>query len=309
MLALSNIPGVESTSSMSGDIFNDIYKVSDVSWSGQSSDQKYIFQSPVVGYKFIETLGMKMKEGRGFSRDFADNESRIILNETAVKLMGLENPVGKSIKMNGSSQIIGVVKDFNYGTLHNTIEPLIFRFSSAGRNILVKFKPDTEVQTKLAIKSLYSRFLPGYTFNLNYLDEEYKTLYTAETQVSELSKYFAGLGIFISCMGLFGLAAFTAQRRQKEISIRKILGASAPSLIALLADDFIRVILIAMIIAVPVSWFLMEAWLQSFAYRINISWWIFALAGLSAIMAACIAIASQFIRTIRMSPINALKSE
>ncbi|HLY70065.1 MAG TPA: ABC transporter permease [Puia sp.] len=309
MAELRNAPGVISATNMTGNILDQIAGTSGVSWRGQAADQNYIFQSPVVGYDFLETLDLKLKEGRSFSKQYNDDYSRIILNESAVNMMGLKNPVGKNIDLNGKSQIIGVVKDFHYGSLHNPIEPLILRFDPTGPNILVKVKKGTELNTVSQLKKYYSEFLPGYGFDFSFLDDDYQTLYTAEMRVASLSRYFAVLAILISCLGLFGLSAFTAQKREKEISIRKVLGATVSDVSILLSRDFLKLVFFAVVIAVPGSWWATNKWLESFSDRAKISWWFFILPGMIALLLALITVSFQSIKAAVAKPAKKLRAE
>jgi ABC-type antimicrobial peptide transport system permease subunit len=252
---------------------------------------------------------MKLKEGRSFSKTFNDGYSKIILNETAVKMMGLTDPVGKDIDLNGESQIIGVVKDFHYGSLHNPIDPLILRFDPTGPNIMVRIKAGTEVNTIERLKKFYSEFLPGYTFDFTFLDDDYQALYVSEMRVAALSRYFAVLAILISCLGLFGLAAFTAQKRQKEISIRKVLGATVSDVSMMLSGDFLKLIFFALVIALPVAWWAMHKWLQSFSDRVTISWWFFIVPGMMALLLALITVSFQSIKAATANPVKSLSAE
>jgi ABC-type antimicrobial peptide transport system permease subunit len=194
-----------------------------------------------------------------------------MLNEAAVRMMGLKDPVGKIIKYNdGEVQVVGVVKDFHYGSLYQRVEPLIFRCRPRGTTMLVKVKAGTERAALGRIERLYKEFHPSYPFEFTFLDAEYQALYESENRVAVLFNYFTGMAILISCLGLLGLAAFTAQRRRKEISIRKVLGASQAGIAFLLSGEFTRLVLVAVVIAMPVSYGLARKWLESFAYRIDL---------------------------------------
>ncbi|SFD64182.1 ABC-type antimicrobial peptide transport system, permease component [Chitinophaga sp. CF118] len=306
---LKNVTGVISATNTYGNILDQIPATSGVSWRGLAADQSYLFKSPVVGYDFLETLDMKLKEGRSFSRMYNDDYSKIILNESAVKMMGLNNPVGKDIDLNGRSQIIGVVKDFHYGSLHNSIEPLILRFDPNGPNIMVRIKAGTEINTVEQLKRFYGEFLPGYTFDFTFMDDDYLALYTSEMRVAALSRYFAVLAILISCLGLFGLAAFTAQKRQKEISIRKVLGATVSDVSIMLSGDFLKLVFFAVVIALPVAWWAMNKWLESFSDRVTINWWFFIVPGMMALLLAMITVGFQSIKAAIDNPVKSLRAE
>ncbi|MEM9674492.1 MAG: ABC transporter permease [Bacteroidota bacterium] len=309
MAEMKNIPGVVSATHMSGNILSEIYGQSGISWSSKESDREFLFKSPIVGYDFIKTLEIELLEGRAFSRDYNDDYSKIILNEAAVQLMELENPVGEIIQMNGGSEIIGVVKNFHYGSLHNPIEPLIFRFDPTGRNVMVKIKAGTERNTIAQLKKLQSEFSPGNTFEFTFLDEDYQALYEAEDKVATLSNYLAVIAMIISCLGLFGLTTFTAERRLKEISIRKILGAGDFGIVVLLSTNFTKMVLIAIVIALPLSYVISQRWLESFAARIDLAWWFFIGAGLATLLIAWLTVGIQTVKAAQVNPVDTLRNE
>ena len=309
MAGLKNVPGVLNASNMPGNILDQIPLQSGVSWRGQATDQDYMFKSPIVGYDFLETLDIKLKEGRSFSRKYNDDYSKIILNESAVKMMDLKDPVGKAIDLNGGSEIIGVVKDFHYGSLHNSIEPLIVRFDPNGSNILVRIKAGMESNTIERLKKYYSEFLPGYSFDFTFMDNDYQALYTSEMRVAALSRSFAVLAILISCLGLFGLTAFTAQKRQKEIGIRKIMGATVSDVSIMLSGGFLKLVFFAVVIALPVAWWAMNKWLQGFSDRVTINWWVLIVPGIMALLLALITVSFQSIKAAIMNPVKSLRAE
>ncbi|MBX2874294.1 MAG: ABC transporter permease [Saprospiraceae bacterium] len=309
MRGLRDIPGVASVSNMSGNILNDIYGQTGISWSGQEEEKDVHFQSPLVGYDFIETLDIKVLQGRSFSEEMGDNYSKVIVNQSTVELMGLENPVGQIIGLNDGSEIVGVVEDFHYGSIRNAIEPLIFRCEQNGRNVLVRIKAGSEKATLERLKTHYEAFLPGYSFDFSFLDDDYQALYEAEQKVSSLSWYFACLAILISCLGLFGLATFTAERRKKEISIRRVLGASSIRIVKLLSKDFTQTVLVAILIALPLSYILAKNWLSSFATSIKLQPGIFIGSGAAVLLIAWLTVGFQTYQAARTSPIHALKED
>jgi ABC-type antimicrobial peptide transport system permease subunit len=225
-------------------------------------------------------------------------------------MMGLQDPVGKIIKYgDGEVQVVGVVKDFQYGSLYQRVEPLIFRCRPKGSTMLVKVKAGTERATLGRIEELYKAFHPNYPFAFTFLDVEYQALYESENRIAVLFNYFTGMAILISCLGLLGLAAFTAQRRRKEIGIRKVLGASQAGIALLLSGEFTRLVLVAVVIALPVSYLLARKWLESFAYRIDLVWWHFAGAGLLAMLIAWLTVGTQAVNAARANPAKALSQE
>ena len=294
---------------MNGNILDDIYIQSGISWTEQESEKNFSFQSPIIGYDFIETLEIEIKEGRTFSREHNDDYSKIILNETAAKLMGFENAAGKNIAMNGSSEIIGVVKDFNCGSLHKKIEPLIFRFQPIGQNILVKIQPAAILSTIEGIKKLHKSFYPIYPFEFTFMDDDYQSLYESENKITILSKYFAVLAIIISCLGMFGLAVFNTQKRTKEIGIRKVHGSTSFGIVKLLSLDFSILVVISIIVALPIGYFIMRNWLNGFAYKIRLDWWLFLGTGVITLTISWITVGLQAIKTANINPAISLKDE
>lgn len=305
------LPGVEFASNISyGNILDNIAGQSGASWSGQESDADFQFKSPVVGYDFIETLGIELAAGRSFSPDYSDNYYKVVLNETAIKMMGFKDPVGKTFRMNGGDcEIIGVVKDFHYGSLYNAVEPFIFRFDINGGILMAKIKSGTTENTLARIEKLHSEFLPGSSFDYSFLDQDYKAQYESEIRVATLSKYFAGLAILISCLGLFGLAAFLAERRKKEIGIRKVLGSSVIGIVQLLSSDFTKTVLVAILISAPGSYLLSNYWLANFADSIQLNLWFFILPSLLVLFIAWCTVSLQTIKAAQVNPVICLKEE
>ena len=307
--ALKNIPGVVNASSTFHKMIGRGYSHYGMQWPGKDPDNDVFFEAFEVNYDFIETMGMKMKEGRTFSRSFGSDSTNIVLNETAVNVMGLKDPVGKTIRKFGKNmQIIGVVKDFHFESLHEPIKPC-YMFLLPGNIIVVSVQANNQRQTIAAIERLYEKYNVGFPFTFNFLDEAYQKQYDSETRVSALSKYFAGLAIVISCLGLFGLAAFTAQKRRKEIGVRKVIGASVVDITTMLSKDFLRLIFISLAIAIPVSLWLMSSWLQSFAYRISITPYVFIIAGTSVILITLFTISFQSIKAAMANPVQSLRTE
>ena len=226
--------------------------------------------------------------------------------------MELKNPIGKILEYGNegdSRQIIGVVKNFHYGSLHEQVKPLVFSYNTRGRKIMVKIKAGTERATIERLDKFYSEFHPGFPFEFTFLDDEYQALYDSENKVAVLSKYFTGLAILISCLGLFGLAAFTAQKRQKEIGVRKVLGSSEFGIIWLLSSDFTKLFIASIIIALPVSYFITKNWLDSFAYRIDLEIWYFIGAALITLVITWITAGTQTIRAAIINPVESLRNE
>ena len=308
---IQRIPGVINASNLATDFLGANDKGSGFIWGDDQNTRNYLFRSPKIGYNSIETLGIKLLEGRTYDPSFSDDDKRIILNESAVKLMGLENPVGKRIRYGDDDyrEIIGVVEDFHYGSLHKEIAPLIFRFRDWGRNYFVRIQHGNELKTIDQIEEVYHEFYPKYQFESKFLDDEFESLHATEQRVGSLSSYFAFFAILISSLGLLGLVIFTTERRIKEIGIRKVLGCSVTNIVFLLSWDFTKMVLTAILIAVPLSYFGLKDWLQDFAYHIDLSWWYFISGGAVALLIAWTITSTKTIRTAIANPVKALKDE
>jgi putative ABC transport system permease protein len=282
-----------------------------IEWPGKTDQHLVNFVIRAVEHDLLETLGMEVKEGRSFSPQFGEDKQGIIFNEAAIKVMGLKNPIGTKVKMWGEEKtIIGVVKDFHLASLHESIEPMLFFYNpNQTSTIVAKLKAGEEKETISRLQDFYKRINPGYVLDYSFLDHQYQSQYTAEQRVSILSRYFAGLAILISCLGLFGLAAFNAEVRTKEIGIRKVLGASVNNIMLLLSKDFIRLIFLAILVAFPLSWWAMHHWLNGFAYHIDIQPWVFVVAGIAILLISLLTLSYQAIRTALMNPVKSLRTE
>lgn len=311
---MKKIPGVVNGTYTYNNMVGRIFGVWGINWEGKNPNEDIYFEGFGSGYDFTETMDMQIKEGRTFSRNYGDEYSKILLNEAAVKAMHLKDPVGKNITVFGNKrQIIGIIKDFHFESLHEQVKPAYFFLEPPAKTpwykIMVRIKPDHQQQTIAAIQNLYEKNNPGFPFTFNFLSEAYQKQYDTETRVAKLSRYFAGLAIIISCLGLFGLAAFTAQKRRKEIGVRKVIGASVTDITSMLSKDFLKLVIIALCIAFPASWWLMNNWLEEFAYRIHISAGVFLLAGISIILITVITISYQSIKAAVANPVKSLRTE
>jgi predicted permease len=283
-----------------------------ISWPGKDPNLNVPFADGVVGYDFVKTMDLHLAAGRDFSKAFNDS-THYILNETAVKKIGFSGDViGKEISWgNREGTIVGVIKDFHFNSLHTPIEPLIIRLDESWTwgTILVRIKAGQTKQAFADLEKICKNINPKFPFTYQFSDLQYAQLYKSEQVVSKLSNYFAFLAIFISCLGLFGLAMFTAEQRNKEIGIRKVLGASSKNIIALLSSNFLKPVFISLVIAFPVAWWATQKWLQGFAYRIHMSWWIFLIAGCVAILIALITVSFQAIKAAIANPVDSLRTE
>jgi ABC-type antimicrobial peptide transport system permease subunit len=310
---LRNIPGVINASTIDQKMAQQGNGSSTygISWPGKPEDMRIDIAVRAVDYELIETLGIQMKEGRSFSRAFGSDSTRLIFNEAAIKVMGLEKPLGTPIKMWGEDKtIMGVVKDFHISSLHETITPTVFIYRPRNTSIVMaRITPGKEKQTTGNIERLFRKFSPGNVFEFTFLDDEYQAQYVSEQRISVLARYFAGLGILIMCLGLFGLAAFNAEVRTKEIGIRKVLGATTSAVVVLLSKDFFKLVFIAVIIAFPLAWFAVNSWLSGFAYKVPVGPEVFVIALVSIILITVITISFQSIRAAVASPAKSLKAE
>jgi ABC-type antimicrobial peptide transport system permease subunit len=283
-----------------------------ISWPGKDPNLNVSFADGVVGYDFVKTMNLNLAEGRDFSNAFNDS-THYILNETAVKKIGFSgDAIGKEISWgNHAGTIVGVIEDFHFNSLHTPIEPLIIRLDESWTwgTILVRIKAGQTKQALSDLEKICKNLNPEFPFTYQFSDLQYAKLYKSEQVVSSLSNYFAFLAIFISCLGLFGLAMFTAEQRNKEIGIRKVLGASSKNIIALLSSNFLRPVFLSLLIAFPVAWLATQKWLQGFAYKIQVSWWIFLVAGITAILIALITVSFQAIKAALANPVESLRSE
>ncbi|WP_299113144.1 FtsX-like permease family protein [uncultured Winogradskyella sp.] len=268
-----------------------------------------------VDYDYLETIGMEIKLGRNFSRDFGSDSTGIILNETAVKLAGFKNPIGKKLYTsddNGNPQahvIIGIVKNFNFASLRENVGGLCFQLENNSWETAYRFNT-TDISGLLStIENKYKAVAPGMPFNYQFLDEAFDNMYRQERRVGTVAMAFAILAIIIACLGLFGLATYIAEQRTKEIGIRKVLGASVANIIKMLSKDFVRLVIIAFIIATPIAWWFMNKWLQEFAFRIDLTWGIFAATGFVALVVALITLSFQAIKAAIANPVKSLKTE
>jgi putative ABC transport system permease protein len=307
-----SIPGVVSAASIGHSLLGRNNNTSGLEWDGKNPDDNILFENVGTNYGLLETLGVEMAEGRMYSEEYGSDSTKIIFNEAAIRVMNLENPIGKTIKLWGEYdlQIIGVVKDFHFQSLHDVVNPLFFRlWPSNTWNIMIRLEAGKEKETLAALDKFYRDFNPGFTFEYQFQDQEYAQQYAAEQRVASLSFYFATMAILISCLGLFGLAAFTAERRLKEIGIRKALGSSSTNIVLLLSGDFTRMVLVSIVVGLPVSFWLLHTWLKRFAFHIDLEIWYFLVAGLIALFIAWITVASQAIKAARVNPVKCLRTE
>jgi len=306
------IPGVVSISKMRNSPTVIEHHTGSISWEGKDPNLSVSFADAVVGYDFTKTLKLKIKSGRDFSNEYGNDSASFLLNETAVQKIGYDDPIGSIITWgNRKGTIVGVLQDFHFNSLHQSIDPLIVRLDENWNwgTVLIRLRGEKTRETLTGLKTLWKELNPKFPFTYSFSDEQYAQLYKSEQIVTKLSTYFAFLAIFISCLGLFGLALFSASQRTKEIGVRKVLGASVINIASLLTTNFLKPVVVAIVIAIPVSKYFMQRWLESFAYKIEMQWWLFACAGISAVFIALVTVSYQAIKAALTNPVKNLRTE
>jgi putative ABC transport system permease protein len=306
------MPGIKNVTRITSQPTNFGSSTIGVNWDNKDPNLNIMFTQIGAGYDFIKTMGLKMAQGRDFSKDYGSDTLSYLINETALNRIGYKDPIGRSFTMWGKKgKIVGILKDFHFNSLHNPIYPLIVRLreNEDFGNMLIRTKPGQTKEAIATIEKLCKELNPRFTVTYEFVDLNYKKLYNNEEMVAKLSDAFAGLAIFISCLGLLGLAMFTAEQRTKEIGIRKVLGASVGSLFTLLSKEFVILVVIALLIATPVAWYAMNKWLLNYNYHIDIAWWVFLLSGVIAILITLITVSFQSAKAALMNPIKSLRSE
>ncbi|HEV7620393.1 MAG TPA: FtsX-like permease family protein, partial [Flavisolibacter sp.] len=319
---LTKIPGVEmvsGTSAMPG-----MQNFFGVSFQQVNSNESVTGRGIVVDDNFARTIALELKEGRFFSKDFGTDSLSLILNEKAVEEFGLLHPLGTLLTTPDNNlntpggkpyryTVVGVVKDFHFQSLHQKITPLIFinsaKFKNTANVFAVRVKADHINNTLTGIEGQWKKFVKNKPFHFSFLDQTLADQYEAEQITLRLFTVFSSLAILIACIGLLGLVAYTSQQRIREISIRKVLGATSFKIAGMLSKDFLRPVLISSLIGFPVAWLVMHQWLQNFAYRVGISWWVFGLAGLLSVSIALLTISFQSVKAAISKPVKNLRSE
>lgn len=274
-------------------------------------------QTWTIDYDYIKTIGLDIVRGRNFSREFGSDSEAVILNESAARFLGDKDPVGQKIyslndnlsKTQASFNIIGVVRNFNFESLRKDVGPLCFRLGNNPHLASFKINSGNANSLIAQIQTKWKAMASGMPFSYRFLDESFNEMYNAEQRVGKIALIFSVLAIFIACLGLFGLATYMTEQRTKEIGIRKVLGASVPGIVRMISKDFIKLVLLSALVAFPIAWYAMNKWLQDFAYRINMSWWIFLTAGLLTICIALITISFQSIKAAIVNPVKSLRTE
>jgi putative ABC transport system permease protein len=310
LLNTGYIEAVSRASSPMTSIYN---SWSGFSWEGYDPNIMVVMDVVMTEWDYEKTSGLKFKMGRPFLREFKTDSNAVIINEAALKMIGFKEPIGKTIKLDDQQlTIVGVVENVLARNPFNPVSPAVILFNTDNfSNIFLRLKPGNGNPEKAlaAIKPIVEKYNPAYPFDFSFVDEDYQRKFTTENQVAKLAGIFAGLAIFISCLGLFGLAAFMAERRVKEIGIRKVLGASVANLWILLSGEFVLLVAVAALIASPLAFWLMKDWLEKYDYRIDISVWVFVSAGIAALVIALITVSAQAIRAAVANPVKSLRTE
>jgi putative ABC transport system permease protein len=305
-----NIAGITAASSIPT---HTVTSTSGVDWEGKDPGFDVLFTQFNVDYDYFETFEMEMAKGRAFSKDFpTDEDNAFILNETGARLTGMEDPIGKKFTLwNRTGPIIGVVKDYHFKSLHAKIEPLVLRMfhKNWNRYVIMSIRSDSITETLKAVEDAYKKYHPGYPFEFQFLDEALNALYSSEMRTGKVFRYFMFLAIFISCLGLFGLASFMADQRTKEIGIRKVLGASVSGIFFMLLKEFVKWVLLASAISWPLAYYAMDRWLKNFAYRTDIALWIFLVSGILGLAAAFATVSYQSLKASVANPVDSLRYE
>ena len=280
-------------------------------WSGKNPEDTPIFHAFSVGYDYFETLGLEIIEGRAFSPNLTTDSVNFILNETALKMTELESPIGEKFSLwDRHGTIVGIVKDFNFKSLHQKVEPLVLILNPYwDAYYFVKISPNNIDQSIEEVAKTWEKYNPAYPFEYHFLDDEYENLYMSEKRMSKIFNYFTFFILFITCLGLFGLITYLAEQKKKEIGIRKVLGASISSILVLLSREFATLILISFVIGIPVANYFLTEWLNGFAYRIPFSWWLFIISGGVILLISLLTVSGQSLKAAILSPIESLRSE
>ncbi|MFC1725932.1 ABC transporter permease [candidate division KSB1 bacterium] len=283
-------------------------------WDGKEPDREITLYPASADYEYLKTFNMTMKEGRFFSGEFAADEKNFIVNETAAKVMGLENPIGIKVSYKPSfgdereGVIIGVMKDFHQRSLHNKIEPIIFEFNTFYPQTSIRIHPDNVPEALALLEETWKKHI-NYTYTYSFLSETIENFYDTDKKTGTIFSYFSLLAIFISCLGLFGLTSFTAEQRKKEIGVRRVLGSSISGITLLLSKEFIKSVTLSLIIACPIIWFVMREWLNSFAYRANIEVSVFVISGILTFTIALFSVSFQVFKAASANPVDSIRND
>lgn len=307
---LTKNPDIISVTIASPNVINNEFTREGFTWRGKTTNENVLFHLISSDEDYAKTFQLKLKAGRFFSSESSSDASAVVINETAAKIMGFKDPVGETLitPQGENLNIIGVVKDFHFQSLHYKIEPLIMQLGD-DNNLIVKMKPERMMSAVAFIKKTYKAFDPELPIDFHFLDDDFDNLYRAEQRMSKIFGYFSFLSILISCLGLIGLSSFMTERRTKEIGIRKANGARSHEVFFFLSKEYLIWVLISIAIACPIAWYAMHKWLQNFAYRTNMGWWAFALAVVMMMIITMLTVSFQSYRAANRNPVEALRYE
>jgi putative ABC transport system permease protein len=281
-------------------------------WPGKPEELRVIFTTIATEYDWTKTMGIKILEGRDFSEDFKSDTASIIINKTALQLMNLKDPIGTELPLwGGKRKLIGVVEDVLMGSPSDPVKPMFAILDPEWSNaVTIRLKKTNDLQASInTVKTVFEKHAPAYPFEYRFADVEFQKKFTTINLTSQLASLFATLTILITGLGLFGLASFTAEQRTKEIGIRKVLGASVPSIVQMISRDFSILVIIAFTISSPVAWWLLTKYLERYAIRTSIEWWVFPATGIVSLVFALIIVSTQALRAAHANPVNSLRSE
>ncbi|WP_092790760.1 ABC transporter permease [Algoriphagus hitonicola] len=304
------IPGVENASSLTHPLVGLASSTIGLSWDGKNPNEQVKFENITVNMGLIETMDFELVAGRSFSQEYGEEKAKLILNESAVETIGFEEPVGQMVNLWGDDmEIIGVIKDFHFESLKETVKPAFLKYDPGfAQNILVRIQSENQPETIAEVTAIFQNLL-GQKPTVSFMDESYQALYLQEQRVSALAEYFGIVAIFLSCLGLFGLAAFTAESRKKEIGVRKVLGESIGGILNLITVDFIKLVAIAILTTLPLGWYFANSWLETYAYQTNLSWWVFVGSGLLLILVALMTVGFQAYKAAASNPVHSLRND
>lgn len=310
-LELLNSGVVEAVTRANSQI-TDINSNNFLGWPGKPEDLRVIFTTIVTEYDYTKTMGIKLIDGRDFSEDFKSDTMAIVVNKAGLALMNLKEPIiGTELDLWGKKRkLIGVVDDVLMGSPYDPVKPMFMVLDDWGGSVTIRLKKTKDLQASInTVKSIFEKYSPAYPFTYRFADQEFQKKFTTINLTSKLANIFATLTIIITGLGLFGLAAFTAEQRTKEIGIRKVLGASVPGLVSLISKDFSRLVLISFIVSAPIAWWLLNKYLERYTIRTEVVWWVFPITGLIALLFALVIVSTQALRAAHANPVNSLRSE
>ena len=309
LMRSSAVEGVAESSNPSTEVW---FNSSSIDWRGKDPNFRADFATMAVTHDFGRTLGWQFVNGRDFSREHSTDSFAVVVNETAARLMNFENPLDETVALDGKKRkVVGVIKDMVMTSPYDPVKPTIYKLSYAEAYVItIRINRTMSASEALSkIGTIFQSIIPSALFDYKFVDEEYARKFASEERIGRLASVFAGLAIFISCMGLFGMASFVAEQRRKEIGIRKILGASVPKLWAMLSLEFVKMVVLGCVIGIPLAWFYLNDWLQQFVYRTSISVWVIVLSAAVALFITIITVSFQTVRASMSDPVRSLRSE